>query len=57
MGYSLLQLSPEEEIEVRSCLVAIEIEETRKEIERKENELQGKDEKLNEKQKKLKAKQ
>ena len=57
MGYSLLQLSPEEEIEVRSCLVAIEIEETRKEIERKENELQGKEEKLNEKQKKLKAKQ
>ena len=35
MGYSLLQLSPEEEIEVRSYLAAIEIEERRKEIERK----------------------
>ena len=46
MGYSLLQLSTEEEIEVRSCLAAIEIEERKKEIERKENELQGKEEKL-----------
>ena len=40
MGYSLLQLSAEEEIEVRSCLAAIEIEERREEIERKEKELQ-----------------
>ena len=53
MGYSLLQLSPEEEIEVRSYLAAIEIEERRKEIERKENELKGKEEKLKQKAKEI----
>jgi len=51
VGYSFLQLSPEEEIEVRSCLAAIEIEERRKEIEREENELKGK-ERLKQKAKK-----
>ena len=35
MGYSFLQLSPEEEIEKRSGLVAIEIEERRKELKEK----------------------
>ena len=35
MRYSFLQLSPEEEIEKRSCLAAIEIEERRKEIKEK----------------------
>ena len=53
MGYSLLQLSTEEEIEVRSCLAAIEIEERREEIERKESELQGKEEKLKQKAKEI----
>ena len=53
MGYSLLQLSLEEEIEVRSSLAAIEIEERRKG--RKENELQGKEEKLKQKAKEIKS--
>ena len=35
MGSSLLQLPPEEEIEGRSCLAAIETEEMKKEIEKK----------------------
>ena len=43
MGKSFLQLSPEEEIEVRSCLAAIEIEERKREIEKKEKELQEKE--------------
>ena len=54
MRYSFLQLSPEEEIEKRSCLAAIEIEERRKEIEREEKELKGKEEWLKQKVKKIK---
>ncbi|CAH3029043.1 unnamed protein product, partial [Porites evermanni] len=42
-------LSPEEEIEVRSYLTAIEIGERRKEIEREEKELKGKEERLKQK--------
>ena len=41
-----MQLSPEEEFEVRSCLAAIETEERKKEIEKKEKELKEKEEKL-----------
>ena len=33
-----MQLSPEEEFEVRSCLAAIETEERKKEFEKKEKE-------------------
>ena len=54
MGFSFLQLSPEEEIEKRSCLAAIEIEERRKEIEREEKELKGKEERLKQKAKEIK---
>ena len=54
MGYSFLQLSLEEEIEVRSWLAATEIEERRKEIEREEKELKGKEEWLKQKVKKIK---
>ena len=54
MGYSFLQLSPEEEIEVRSYLTAIEIGERRKEIEREEKELKGKEERLKQKSKEIK---
>ena len=54
MGYSFLQLSPEEEIEVRSCLAAIEIEERKKEIEREEKELKGKKERFKQKAKEIK---
>ena len=43
MGNSFLQLSLEEEIEVRSWLAATGIEERRKEIEREEKELKGKE--------------
>ena len=53
MGYSFLQLSPEEEIEVRSCLAAIEIEERKKEIEREEKELKGKKERFKQKAKEI----
>ncbi|CAH3013782.1 unnamed protein product, partial [Porites evermanni] len=42
-------LSPEEEIEKRSCLAAIEIEERRKEIEREEKEFKGKEGRLKQK--------
>ena len=38
-----MQLSPEEEFEVRSCLAAIETEERKKEIEKKEKELKEKE--------------
>ncbi|KAM7451556.1 hypothetical protein ABFA07_000883 [Porites harrisoni] len=38
-----VELSPEEELEIRSCLAAIEMEEKRKEIEGKENKLRMKD--------------
>ena len=54
MGYSFLQLSPEEEIEVRSYLAAIEIGERRKDIEREEKELKGKEERLKQKSKEIK---
>ena len=36
MGSSFLQLSPEEEIKIRSCQAAIEIEERKTEMEREE---------------------
>ena len=39
-----MQLSPEEEFEVRSCLAATETEERKKEIEKKEKELKEKEE-------------
>ena len=42
MGYSLLQLSTEEEIEVRSCLAAIEIEEEGKKLKEKRMSCKGK---------------
>ena len=48
-----MQLSPEEEIEVRSCLAAIEIEERKKDFEKKEKELKEKEEKLIQMPKKL----
>ena len=54
MGYSFLQLSPEEEIEKRSCQAAIEIEERRKEIEREEKEFKGKEGRLKQKAKEIK---
>ena len=54
MGYSFLQLSLEEEMEVRSWLAATEIELRRKEIEREEKELKGKEERLKEKAKEIK---
>ena len=54
MGHSFLQLFPEEEIEVKSCLAAIEIEERRKEIEREEKELKGKQERFKQKAKEIK---
>lgn len=41
-----MQLSPEEELEVRSCLAAIETEERKKELKKKEKELKEKEEKL-----------
>ena len=44
MGHSFLQLSPEEELEIRTCLSAIEMEEKKLEIEKKENELRVKEE-------------
>ena len=53
MGYSFLQLSLEEEIEVRSWLAATEIEERRKEIEREEKGLKGKEESLRQKAKEI----
>ena len=51
MGYSLFQLSLEEEMEIRSCFAAIEMEERKKEIEEKENELRVKEEELKQKEK------
>ena len=54
MGYSLLQLSLEEEIKIRNCLAAIEMEEGKNEIEEKENELKEKEEKLKQKERKKK---
>ena len=48
-----MQLSPEEEIEVRSCLAAIEIEERKKDFEMKEKELKEKEEKLIQKAKEI----
>ena len=54
MGYSFLQLSLEEEIEVRSWLVATEIKERRKEIEREEKDLERKEERLRQKAKEIK---
>ena len=41
-----MQLSPEEELEVRSCLAAIETEERKKELKKKEKEVKEKEEKL-----------
>ena len=41
-----MQLSPEEELEVRSCLAAIETEERKKELKKKEKDLKEKEEKL-----------
>ena len=41
-----MQLSPEEELEVRSCLAAIETEERKKELEKMEKELKEKKKKL-----------
>ena len=41
-----MQLSPEEELEVCSCLAAIETEERKKELKKKEKELKEKEEKL-----------
>ena len=52
MGYSLLQLSLEEEMEIRNCLAAIEMEQRKNEIEEKENELKEKEEKLKQKERK-----
>ena len=54
MGYSFLQLSLEEEMEVRSWLAATEIELRRKEIEREEKELKRKEERLKQKAKEIK---
>ena len=47
VGYSLLQLSPKEDMEIRSCLTVIEMEEKKKGIEEKE---------LKEKKRKVKTK-
>ena len=47
VGYSLLQLSPKEDMELRSCLTVIEMEEKKKGIEEKE---------LKEKKRKVKTK-
>ena len=41
-----MQLSPEEELEVRSCRAAIETEERKKELKKKEKELMEKEDKL-----------
>ena len=49
MGHSFLQLSPEEELEIRTCPSAIEMEEKKLEIEEKENELRVKEEELKQK--------
>ena len=54
MGYWFLQLSLEEEMEVRSWLAATEIELRRKEIEREEKELKRKEERLKQKAKEIK---
>ena len=48
-----MQLSPEEEFEVCSCLAAIEIEERKKEFEKKEKDLKEKEEKLIQKAKEI----
>ena len=52
-----MQLSPEEEFEVRSCLAAIETEERKKErkeeFEKKEKDLKEKEEKLIQKAKEI----
>ena len=52
VGHSFLQLSPEEELEIRTCQAAIEMEEKKKEIEEKENELRVKEEELKLKERK-----
>ena len=44
-----MQLSQEEEFEVRSCLAAIETEERKREFETKEKDLKEKEEKLKQK--------
>ena len=41
-----MELSPEEELEIRTCLAAIEMGGKKKEIEEKENELRVKEEEL-----------
>ena len=58
VGHSFLQLSPEEELEIRTCLAAIEMEEKKKEIEEKENELRVKEElKLKERKSEIEKKE
>ena len=47
-----VELSPEEELEIRTCLAAIEMGEKKKEIEEKENELRVKEEELKQKERK-----
>ncbi|CAH3110645.1 unnamed protein product, partial [Porites lobata] len=47
-----VELSSEEELEIRTCLAAIEMEEKKKEIKEKENELREKEEELKQKERK-----
>ena len=55
VGYSLLQLTPEEEFEVRSCLAAIETEERKREFEKNEKDLKEKEEKLKQKAREIRS--
>ena len=50
-----MQLSPEEEFEVRSCLAAIETGERKREFEKKEKDLKEKEEKLKQKAREIRS--
>ena len=50
-----MQLSPEEEFEVRSCLAAIETEERKREFETKEKDLKEKEEILKQKAREIRS--
>ena len=50
-----MQLSPEKEFEVCSCLAAIETEERKREFEKKEKDQKEKEEKLKQKARKIRS--
>ena len=54
-GLIIFTVVPGKEIEVRSCLAAIEIEERNKDFEKKEKELQEKEERLKQKVMEIKS--